>query len=378
MTLSVRVAARADEVPPALWEVGFAPPLEGVWWYRGLEASGLEDQFSFSYAVVEDEGRPVALAPMFIADIPMEMVAPEWVMPALRFIGRLVPGVMAQRTLFVGSPFSDEGTMGFMPGVDRAAALLAVARAMDRIAREQKAWMLVWKDFPDTVKPEMDVMAKRAGFFATVGYPGTVVRFTSDRRADYEAGMKPSHRHNLRKRLRRSAEAATLATDVIQHPDEATLDEIFGLFMQTYSRAETKFERLDRRYFEVFAALPQAYFLIQREAASGAMVAFMLCLKSGDLVINKFIGLDYGRDRDWSLYFRLTSAAVDWALSIGAKALQSGQTGYRPKLELGHSLQPLFNYARHRNPLIHAIYAFVGKDISWASLDPQLAGREEA
>ncbi|MFV4677464.1 hypothetical protein ACNJU9_21920, partial [Mycobacterium tuberculosis] len=79
MTLSVRVAARADEVPPALWEVGFAPPLEGVWWYRGLEASGLEDQFSFSYAVVEDEGRPVALAPMFIADIPMEMVAPEWV-----------------------------------------------------------------------------------------------------------------------------------------------------------------------------------------------------------------------------------------------------------------------------------------------------------
>ena len=118
--------------------------------------------------------------------------------------------------------------------------------------------------------------------------------------------------------------------------------------------------------------IPEAHFVTLREPG-GAMVAFMLCLVSGPMVINKFIGLDYGRDKDWCLYFRLWDVAVDWALSIGAETVQSGQTGYRPKLEIGHALVPLYNYARHRNPLVHAVYALVGRQITLASLDPQLA-----
>lgn len=373
MSLTVRVVARAEDVPAELWAAGFAPPLEGVWWYRTLERSGLEDQFTFSYAMVEDEGRPVALAPMFVADIPIELVVPGEVMPLFRAIGMVWKGVMHQRTLFVGSPFSDEGTVGFMSGADRVAALTTLARAMDGLARKAGAWMLVWKDFPDTAKAEMDAMATAAGFFPAVSYPGAVVQFPSGDKADYVAMLSSSRRQNMKRRLKRSLALADLRAETIQHPSADVLDEIFALFTQTYEKAETRFERLDRRFFEASANLAEAHFVVLRAAEDGAMVAFMLCFVSGDTVINKFIGLDYGRDRDWFLYFRLWDAAVDWALLIGARSLQSGQTGYRPKLELGHTLVPLTNYARHRNPLVHAVYAAVGRKITWATLDPQLA-----
>lgn len=375
MTLSVRFVESCDEVPAALWDIGFGPPLEGAWWYRALEQSKLEQQFAFFYAVVERDGCPVALAPMFLSDVPMSLVAPPEILPLLNFVGRFFPGMLVQRTLFVGSPCADEGAIAVAPQENRQEVLSALAGAHAMQARLTKAAMLVWKDFPDAYAPDMEVLGPRAGLFPTVSYPGAAVTFRSGRKADYFADMKPSHRANLRKRLRRSAEDVDLAIEVIANPDEATLDEVFGLFKQTYDRAKTRFERLERPFFTAIAGVEAARFILLREAKTGELVAFMLCFQLGDTVINKFIGLDYTRPRSWMLYFRLWDAAVDWALGLGARTLQSGQTGYRAKLEVGHNLIALTNYARHRNPIVHVIYAAVAKSITWRSLDEDLAGQ---
>jgi predicted N-acyltransferase len=157
---------------------------------------------------------------------------------------------------------------------------------------------------------------------------------------------------------------------VTQSPD---LDELFPLFWQTYERGATKFERLNRRVFELLAAEPSSHVVVLRERASGAAVAFMLCFDLDGLVVNKFIGLDYSRPREWLLYFRLWDAAVDFALARGAAQLQSGQTGYRFKLETGHRLVPLTNWCRHSNPLVHRVYRFVASKVDWSTLDDDLA-----
>jgi hypothetical protein len=104
------------------------------------------------------------------------------------------------------------------------------------------------------------------------------------------------------------------------------------------------------------------------------MVAFMLCFDAGErLINNKFIGIDYGKPKEWLLYFRLWDAAVDWALSRGFSSIQSGQTAYAPKIEMGHRLVPLTNYCQHRYILIHAIYRAVAKMVDWSGLDGELA-----
>jgi hypothetical protein len=99
----------------------------------------------------------------------------------------------------------------------------------------------------------------------------------------------------------------------------------------------------------------------------------MLCFHVGERVINKYIGLDYGGPKERFLFFRLFDAAVDWALARGATSLQSGQTGYAAKIEQGHRLVPLTNWARHRNPLWHRVSAFVARRIRWQTLDDDLA-----
>jgi hypothetical protein len=99
----------------------------------------------------------------------------------------------------------------------------------------------------------------------------------------------------------------------------------------------------------------------------------MLCFETPGHLVNKFIGIDYRTPREWMLYFRLWDAALEHALALGARVIQSGQTGYRPKIELGHELVALTNYGAHRNPLIHWIYARVAAEVDWHTLDPALA-----
>ncbi|MDQ6732713.1 MAG: hypothetical protein M3Z35_01145 [Nitrospirota bacterium] len=82
------------------------PPLEGHWWYRVLEQSGLDDQFTFAYAIIEQGGHLVGIVPTFLMDFPLDLVAPSPLRGFLRFAGTILPGVRAQRILFVGSPSS--------------------------------------------------------------------------------------------------------------------------------------------------------------------------------------------------------------------------------------------------------------------------------
>ncbi len=370
--LSVELLPSEAEIPASLWDACFPPPLEGRWWYHALENSGLEDQFTFRYALLREGERAVGIAPLFLMDVPIDIVVPKAVLPLFRVPGRLIPSLLTQRTLFVGSPCADEGSIGLLPGVDRRAMLLCLQQSLEAETRRLRVPMLVWKDFPDSFGADMNWLAGQAGLFPMVSYPGTLVELPGPDKANYFASLKGSRRHQLRKKLRLSAERVSVRVEDVRHPEGPVLKEIFGLFWQTYERSATKFEQLGRHFFEHMSALPLSHFITLRESDSGDMIAFMLCFDMGGHVINKFIGLDYARPKEWLLYFRLWEAAVDWALSRGVASIQSGQTGYAPKIEMGHRLVPLTNYCCHRNPVLHRIYKAVAKGISWSTLDSSL------
>lgn len=363
--LSVGFLSRAGEIDAALWETCFPPPLEGRWWYETLERSRLEDQFRFLYAVIRKGDAPVGIAPLFVMNFPVSLVAPDALKPLLPLIGSLAH----PKTLFVGSPCADEGTVGLVPGVDRPAALHALQDALLAKARELDASLLVWKDIPSATAAEV---AALGGMFRVESFPGTLVELGADKAA-YLASLKGSRRHNLRKKIRRSESQFSARADVLQKPEARALDEIFALFMQTYERSTTHFERLNREFFAHIAEVPCARFVTVREDKSDAMVAFMLCFELAPKLINKFVGMDYRRPGEWQLHFRLWDAVVDYASSRGLTSIQSGQTGYAAKIETGHRLVPLANFCRHRNPLVHRLAATAARRIDWASLDDDLA-----
>ena len=128
--------------------------------------------------------------------------------------------------------------------------------------------MLVWKDFPDADRPVLDWLTTQRRVFPMASFPGTEVLLPSADKADYFAAMKASRRHILKKKLKKSAEAVAVTTEVIQAPDAETLDEIFALFWQTYEKATTKFERLNRRFFDRLAKNGVSHFVVLRERDS--------------------------------------------------------------------------------------------------------------
>ena len=367
--LEVRLLNSAAEISTADWEACFPPPLEGRFWYLALEEAQLEDQFQFRYLLLHRDNRVVGIAPCFLHDVPIALVAPPVVAWILRGLSRLHRGLGYQRTLFVGSPCSDEGTIGLATGETLSAVLPVLREVVDQLASELKAPMVVFKDFPSDI---MAVSNQLEGFCMALSYPGTVLSLPGPNKDAYYCSLTQGHRHNYLKKLRRSRELLPLTAQAVQCPDDDVLVEINGLFQQTYEKGRTKFERLGLAFFEAIRSKQATWFILLRDD-EGRLVAFMLVFVMAHRVVNKFIGLDYGRDPKTSLYFRLFDAAVDFAYAQGACELQSGQTGYRAKLDLGHRLVPLYNAFRHTNPAVHALFSAIGGRVNWPSLDPDLA-----
>ena len=376
--LSIRWVSTVDEIPSELWARCFPPPVEGRWWYQVLEHSRLDSQFTFAYAVIEREATAVGIAPTFLMDVPIDLVAPPMIAHLLRVAGGVLPRLRYQRTLFIGSPCSDEGMVGLLPGLQLTETAPLLQTALEHRGQQLGASMLVWKDFPQTNDAALSAVSRQRGLFRVVSYPGTRLLLPAGGFEAYLQTLTSSHRHNLRKKLRRSKALSDLYVTVMQQPSDAVLEEIFALFWQTYQKGKTKFERLTLEFFQRIAAEEVSYFVLLRHPATNQLVAFMLCFLLGSRVINKFIGLDYSFGGDWFLYFRLWEHAIDWASRQHATEFQSGQTGYRAKLDLGHDLVPLYNYCRHRNPVWHRLFAYVARRISWATLDKDLSRRAVA
>src|SRR5256886_5094371 len=183
-------------------------------------------------------------------------------------LGRMFPSLFFPRSLFVGSPCADEGTVGMLRGVDSRSALLALQQALETQARVLGAALLVWKDFPASRAADLEWLAKERRLFRVASFPGTIVELPVRSKDAYFAALKGSRRHALRKKLRRSAARVDIRVEIVQGPDGRTLDALFGLFWQTYQKATTRFEKLNRKFFEVVAPRPPAPFILLRERSS--------------------------------------------------------------------------------------------------------------
>ena len=372
-TLSVAFVESEKDIPAALWSACFPPEVEGHWWSRIVEGAGIDKQFKIFYALVCRNGEAVGIAPAYVMEVPLEFVVPDSLVPMLAWIGKMLPDLSQPQILFVGSPCADEGNIGLLPGVDRREALLCLQQAFEKEAAARRAMIVLWKDFPGAYDADFAWLSEKAGLFRMTSFPGTEIKVPSGRKEDYFAGLHKSQRYNQRKKLRDSAANFDAEVEVLQNPDPATLDRIYALFSSTRDRAVTQFEQLDRIFFERAAQEPSAHFVLLRQRASREILAFMLCFDRGNVVINKYVGLEYGHPPNWYVLFRLVDAALDWTLSRGARVLQSGQTGYSAKLRQGHRLVPLTNYGKHLNPLFHWVGKMVTRNITWATLDKDLA-----
>ena len=376
--LSLEWLNSESQIPQALWDSCFPAPYEGQWWYRSLECAHLEEQFTLTYGLISLNGEPIAIAPAFIMDVPIELVMPPIILPIVKLIGKVIPSFLYQRTFFIGSACSDEGHIGIDPIILKAQTVtqddifLCIQEAAETQAQKYNAAMLVWKDFPIMYHQTLASISKSKNLFPLVSFPSAFLKLKGENADDYVNSLKESRRYPLRKKLRKAL-LAPLDVSIVHLPDNQTLHQLYRLFSRSYLKGKTKFEELTPEFFEFISREKEAHFIILRHQSSQEIVAFMLCFDLKEHVINKFIGIDYDAPRDWFIYFRLWIEAVNWAYKIGAKTIQSGQTAYPAKIETGHALIHLTNFCKHRNRFMHKIYKKVASLVNWDTLDPDLA-----
>lgn len=374
MRLDIAWHSRTSDIPISLWRDCFQPPKEGLFWFRALEAGQLHEQFTFLYGLLQADHVPIGVVPAFIFDLPLRLVAPPSLARFIIFLERsALKRWSYQRTFFLGTVAGEEGHVGLLPEYSFSSVVRFIHKEARAKATAMRAPMLVWKEFPENARTALDQLLDLRRTFRTVSYPGTSIPLVRGGYQAFLATQRSARRWKINDKLRRGALQLGVETSVVRRPIASELDEIFPLFWQTYLRGKTKFERLTPEFFRAIADCDESTFVILRDAKSGTMVSFMLLLDLGGRVINQFIGIDYSSNDRGYLYFRQFAAAYDWASTTGAHVMQSGQTGYSAKIDMGHSLVPLWNYAEHHNLLMNWIYAKIGREITWDTLDDQLA-----
>lgn len=218
--IKVKWLKSTDDIPNDLWQKCFPADLEGRWWYSVLERSKLEDQFEFLYGLLFDDKNPIGIVPAFVNDVPIELVAPDAIAAALRVVSKVMPAVGYQRTLFLGSPCADEGTIGLIPPFSLAQVVKPIHKAVLEQAEKIKAPMVVWKDFPASAEAALETLCKDSAVFKMVSYPGTILRFKECTMESYLKELTGKRRHNLLKKLKRSKENFSFTSSVIQKPDQ--------------------------------------------------------------------------------------------------------------------------------------------------------------
>jgi len=148
------------------------------------------------------------------------------------------------------------------------------------------------------------------------------------------------------------------------------LQEVYALYLQTYARSEIGLEKLTPDFFEKISKnMPhEVKFFLWR--MNHKIVAFALCMVSGDYFIDYYLGFDYGVAYQYHLYYVRFRDLMKWCIENNIKKYEMGSTAYEPKRRLNFNFIPLYIYAKHRNKFFNPIFKGFCHIVKPANFDP--------
>ena len=338
--------------------------------YYELIERALANQFEHYYVVLEDHsGNVRAVQPIFFVQQNLVEGVPGKIRAIVDFIRRKFPRFLTMRVLMVGCA-AGEGHLGAIDPEDETWLAKALPKVLRWFAKQKRASLIVWKDFPAKYRPVLASLSENA-FVRVPSMPMTRLHIGYASFDEYLAQIGYVSRKSLRRKFRKTENAAKINMEVVTDVTPY-IDEIYPLYLQVHERSPMKFEVLTKEFFiEIGRTMPErARFFIWRQ--SGKIIAFSLCLISGDTIHDECLGLDYEVAFELYLYFYTLRDVISWSMTQGIRYYSSGPLNYDPKLHLGHELAPLDLYVMHTKPLLNPIFQFAVKYLEPTRHDPIL------
>ena len=364
-----KIATLADLQGSEAWKRAFQDKCKDHRYYEIIEQT-LANDFEYRYMLLEDQAGYVrAIQPIFFVRQNLVEGVPGKLRTIVDLVRRKFPRFVTMRVLMVGCA-AGEGHLGACDANDEPWAAQALHEILGTYARQNKASLVVLKDFPAKYRSTL-------GNFATEGYarvpsmPMTRLALPYQKFDEYLGALSYATRKSLRRKFRKTERAPKIDMEAVSDITPY-VDEIYPLYLQVHERSRFKFETLTKDYFRTISRdMPErTRFFIWRQL--GKIIAFSFCLVCGDTIYDECLGLDYNVALDLHLYFYTLRDVTRWAIEHGLRYYCSGPLNYDPKLHLGHELMPLDLYVMHTRSFFNPIFRRALKFLEPTRHDPIL------
>jgi predicted N-acyltransferase len=365
-----KLATLADLKNCDAWQRAFQNKCQDHRYYEIVEETLLENDFEHHYLRLEDNsGNLRAIQPVFFVRQNLVEGVPGKVRSVVDGIRKIFPRFLTMRVLMVGCG-AGTGDLGACDEEDQEWTADALRATLQTYARQNKASLVVLKDFPATYRSALETLPSN-DYARIPSMPMTRLSLHFENWDEYFRSLSKATRKDLRRKFRKAESAPKIemavVTDIAPY-----IDEIYPLYLAVHERSPLKFETLTKDYFLAVAdRMPErARFFIWRQ--SSKIVAFSFCLVCGDAIYDECIGLDYSVALDLHLYFYTLRDIISWALQQRLKYYYSNPLNYEPKLHLDCELVPLDLYVRHTSALLNPIFRRVIKYLGPTRHEPIL------
>ncbi len=351
------------------WKRAFANQSKDHRYYELIDRT-LAGQFEHYYIVLEDRvGNVRAVQPIFLVRQNLVEGVPGKIRAIVDFIRKKFPRFLTMRVLMIGCA-AGEGQLGAIDPSDEAWLAKALPSVLRAFAKQQKASLIVWKDFPAKYRSALAALTEN-NYVRVPSMPMTRLQIDYESFDEYLAQIGYVSRKSLRRKFRKTERAAKIEMEVVTDITP-WIDEIYPLYLQVHERSPMKFEVLTKEFFvEIGRTMPdRARFFIWRQ--SEKIIAFSLCLVSEDTIHDECLGLDYSVALELYLYFYTLRDVMSLAMTQRLRTYSSGPLNYDPKLHLGHELAPLDLYVMHTKSLLNPVFQFAVKYLEPTRHDPVL------
>lgn len=306
---------------------------------QAIETS-MSETCRFRYVLYRDtSGEPVAIAVLCAFGIDVGVLVNDpwfrWMLSSLR---RISPKLVEYRILFCGLPLSAcQSSLRFASGADCETITNLLDRTMRRVARQDKARIIILKEFADDELPPLKTL-ETLGYRKAESLPTHLVHLNSDSFDGYLASVGAKRRTNIRHSLKKFAGSGIR---IVTTSDVATIERLFTpetykLYESVLGRSATKLEHLPREFFmEVARQIPDCCefsFAVEGER----VLAFSMSLWAKHEYRGIYLGYDEVINPTVDLYFNTVFQIIANAANRRATVVELGQNShYFKRTKLG-------------------------------------------
>ncbi len=210
------------------WHRAFANQSKDHRYYELINRT-LAGQFEHYYAVLEDRAGSVrAVQPIFLVRQNLVEGVPGKIRKIVDFIRKKFPRFLTMRVLMIGCA-AGEGQLGVIDPSDEPWLAEALPPVLRSFAKQQKASLIVWKDFPAKYRSAMAALTEN-NYVRVPSMPMTWLGIDYKSFDDYLGQIGYVSRKSLRRKFRKTERAAKIAMEVVT--DIAPwIDEVYPLYL---------------------------------------------------------------------------------------------------------------------------------------------------